>query len=104
MFYVMYYTSLRPSAGLAVGHSRCFMLCIIVKLNLCNIYNFQQIVNELLGRYNKRLDDDQMSSLLAKQSSENPLWLSIACEELRVFGQFRELSDKINHLADGLLE
>jgi len=64
----------------------------------------QQIVNELLGRYNKRLDSDQMTSLLAKRSSENPLWLSIACEELRIFGQFRELSDKINHLADGLLE
>jgi len=68
------------------------------------VYCCQQIVDELLGRYNKRLDAEQMSSLLAKQSSENPLWLSIACEELRVFGQFRELSDKINHLADGLLE
>jgi len=70
----------------------------------CFVSFVQQIVNELLGRYNKQLDAEQMSSLLAKQSSENPLWLSIACEELRVFGQFRELSDKINHLADGLLE
>jgi len=70
----------------------------------CDVFHFQQIVNELLGRYNKRLDQEQMSSLLAKESSENPLWLSIACEELRVFGQFHELSDKINHLADGLLE
>jgi len=68
------------------------------------LLTLQQIVNELLGRYNKLLDAEQMSSLLAKESSENPLWLSIACEELRVFGQFRELSDKINHLADGLLE
>ena len=70
----------------------------------CRVFHLQEIVNELLGRYNKQLDPDQMSSLLAKQSSANPLWLSIACEELRVFGQFRELSDKINHLADGLLE
>ena len=70
----------------------------------CFVSFVQQIVNELLGRYNKQLDAEQMSSLLAKQSSENPLWLSIACEELRVFGQFRELSDKINHLADGLLK
>jgi len=69
-----------------------------------NMVYVQQIVDELLGRYNKKLDAEQMSSLLTKQSSENPLWLSIACEELRVFGQFRELSDKINHLADGLLE
>lgn len=61
-------------------------------------------MNELLGRYNKRLDEEQMTCLLSKQSSENPLWLSIACEELRVFGHYRQISDKINQLADGLLE
>ena len=58
----------------------------------------------MLGRYNKRLDVDQMNSLLSKESSQNPLWLSIACEELRIFGQFRLISDKINQIADGLLE
>ncbi len=47
---------------------------------------------------------DQMISLLTKQSSENPLWLSVACEELRVYGNFRAMTDKINTLADGLLE
>ena len=64
----------------------------------------KEIVNELLGKYNKKLDKDQMNALLSKESSENPLWLAIACEELRVFGRFREISDKINQLADGLLE
>ena len=64
----------------------------------------QRIVDDMLGRYNKQLDVDQMESLLSKASSDNPLWLSIACEELRVFGQFRQLSDKINQMADGLLE
>ncbi len=58
----------------------------------------------MLGRYNKQLDTDQMESLVSKESSDNPLWLSISCEELRVFGQFRLISDKINQLADGLLE
>ena len=61
-------------------------------------------MEELLGRYNKRLDPDQLECLLAKSSSSNPLWLSIACEELRVFGSFRQISDKVNQLADGLLE
>ena len=64
----------------------------------------KDIVAEVLGKFNKKLDMDQMFDLLAKSSSENPLWLSIACEELRVFGEFREISDKINNLADGLLE
>ena len=45
-----------------------------------------------------------MESLLAKESSQNPLWLAIACEELRVFGLFDRLTDKINSMADGLLE
>ena len=58
----------------------------------------------MLGKFNKKLDLDQMFDLLTKESSQNPLWLSIACEELRVFGQFREISDKINSIADGLLE
>ena len=62
------------------------------------------MVAEFLGKFNKRLDTDQMIALLDKSSSVNPLWLSIACEELRVFGKFREVSDKINSLADGLLE
>ena len=83
---------------------RIIIIWTIICFSVIFCCNCQQIVDELLGRYNKRLDADQMSSLLAKRSSENPLWLSIACEELRVFGQFRELSDKINHLADGLLE
>ena len=64
----------------------------------------QDIVTEYLGKFNKKLDEHQMASLLDKSSSENPLWLSVACEELRVYGEFRKINDKINTLADGLLE
>ncbi len=61
-------------------------------------------MTELLGTFNKRLDATQMTSLLAKESSQNPLWLAVACEELRVFGLFDRVTDKINSMADGLLE
>ncbi len=61
-------------------------------------------MTEYLGKFNKRLDAHQMASLLGKASSDNPLWLSVACEELRVFGEFRKINDKISRLADGLLE
>ncbi|XP_033641295.1 telomerase protein component 1-like [Asterias rubens] len=64
----------------------------------------KEIVTEILGRYNKRLDEEQMSCLIAKESSQNPLWLSIACEELRIFGLFSKINDKINSLSDGLLD
>ncbi|XP_077863332.1 telomerase protein component 1-like, partial [Saccoglossus kowalevskii] len=63
-----------------------------------------EIVSAMLGRYNKRLDKEQMNNLLAKESSQNPLWLAVACEELRVYGVFDKINDKINTLADGLLD
>eukprot|EP00057_Strongylocentrotus_purpuratus_P015568 XP_011670042.1 PREDICTED: TPR repeat-containing protein DDB_G0287407-like [Strongylocentrotus purpuratus] len=64
----------------------------------------REIVSEILGQFDKRLDEEQMVSLLSKEASQNPLWLSIACEELRVYGVFSKATDKINTLADGLLE
>ena len=45
-----------------------------------------------------------MGILLDKESSKNPYWLSLAVEELRVYGDFRKVSEKIQQLADGLLE
>jgi hypothetical protein len=61
-------------------------------------------VTEYLGMYNKRLDLDQMIGFLGKESSSNPLWLSIACEELRMHGDYRGILDKINSFPDDLLE
>ncbi|XP_072023567.1 telomerase protein component 1-like [Amphiura filiformis] len=64
----------------------------------------REIVSEMLRQYNKQLDNQQMNNLLGKQASQNPLWLSIACEELRVYGVYEKVTDKINRLADGLIE
>ncbi|PIK46898.1 hypothetical protein BSL78_16245 [Apostichopus japonicus] len=75
-----------------------------IKVTPLDMQAREQIVKEMLGKYNKKLDQHQMVSLLSKKSSENPLWLSIACEELRVFGLFDKVTDKINSLDDGLLE
>ena len=63
----------------------------------------RQIVSELFERYNKILVEEHMELLLAKSSSENPLWLSVACEELRVFGQFQKIAEKIDSIEDDLL-
>ena len=61
-------------------------------------------MKDILSQYNKRLDDQQMKMLLEKQGSANPLWLTLACEELRVFGIFETLLDKINSLPDDLIK
>ncbi|XP_074616453.1 TPR repeat-containing protein DDB_G0287407-like [Acropora palmata] len=61
------------------------------------------IVENILRLYNKRLDDRQMSMLLEKEGSANPLWLTLACEELRVYGVFNKMDDKIASLSDDLI-
>ena len=61
-------------------------------------------MKDYFRKYNKVLDVDQMFGLLAKPSSCNPLWLAVACEEIRVYGLFRTVKEKIDSLKDGLLE
>ncbi|HLF83633.1 MAG TPA: DUF4062 domain-containing protein, partial [Blastocatellia bacterium] len=76
----------------------------------------KRIVGQTLGDYRKRLDEDrvderygntQMGLLLTKRESDNPLYLIVACEELRVFGDFERLMERIAGLPDdvaGLFE
>ena len=61
-------------------------------------------MKNILSQYNKRLDDQQMTALLQKEGSSNPLWLTLACEELRVFGKFEMLLEKIHSLPDDLIK
>ncbi|KAM8960668.1 telomerase protein component 1-like [Pelodytes ibericus] len=67
----------------------------------------QSLAVMYLSRYTKTLSSEQLHLLLQKTSSQNPLWLTMACEELRVFGEFKMLTKKIAALPDtlqGLLE
>jgi len=59
----------------------------------------KRIVEKFFRKYNKVLSDDHMKTLLDNEFSYNPLWLVTACEELRVFGDFRQLTSKIENLA-----
>ena len=44
-----------------------------------------------------------MSILVNKADAGRPLWLTIACEELRVFGEFRQLTKTIKELPEDLI-
>jgi hypothetical protein len=57
----------------------------------------------MLSGYGKRLTDDQMNRLMAKASSDNPLWLSVACEEIRRLDLQATIDTKIEQLPEGLL-
>lgn len=53
------------------------------------------------------LDSEQMKLLVESEGAKNALWLSMACEELRVFGFFDLLTGFIKDLPsllDDLLE
>ncbi|XP_071945133.1 TPR repeat-containing protein DDB_G0287407-like [Antedon mediterranea] len=77
---------------------------IEVPVTPLDIASRKEIVLEILGNYHKKLDQEQMTCLLSNEASKNPLWLSIACEELRVFGDFSRVTEKIKSLADDLLD
>eukprot|EP01114_Cavostelium_apophysatum_P022723 TRINITY_DN831_c0_g1_i3.p1 TRINITY_DN831_c0_g1~~TRINITY_DN831_c0_g1_i3.p1 ORF type:complete len:1975 (+),score=566.67 TRINITY_DN831_c0_g1_i3:1485-7409(+) len=63
----------------------------------------KEIVKETLASFRKKLDDkpmnDQMRVLLKKTDADKPLYLMIACQELRVFGVFEQLTEKIKNMA-----
>jgi nephrocystin-3 len=53
------------------------------------------IIKRNFGDFNKSLDDNQLAHLLENPGSKNMTWLSLACEELRVFGVFETLTEYI---------
>ena len=57
----------------------------------------------MLDGYHK-LNRNQLNKLVTKKMSENPLWLSVACEELRLLSDQKKILDRIETLPDGLLE
>ncbi|MEO0101292.1 MAG: tetratricopeptide repeat protein [candidate division WOR-3 bacterium] len=58
-----------------------------------------QIVEKVLEKWSRRLDEKQMSALLAHPDVKNPLYLRVALEELRLFGKFEPLTKRIESLA-----
>lgn len=62
-----------------------------------------EIVNGYLGLFSKTLTAEQVVPLLTKEASRNPLWLRIACEELRLYGDFGSVTEYIT-LMEGTLK
>jgi len=54
--------------------------------------------------YFKKLDAEQMELLIGSAGARNPLWLSLSCEELRVFGVFETITRHIRSLPATLKE
>ncbi|XP_052774111.1 TPR repeat-containing protein DDB_G0287407-like [Mya arenaria] len=75
----------------------------------------QALVNEMLTKHHGNLSDSQSDTqplemtpgqkdrLLAHTSSENPLWLTVACEQLFRYETSDTLDDRIECLPEGVL-
>eukprot|EP01125_Pyxidicula_operculata_P019184 TRINITY_DN693_c0_g1_i1.p1 TRINITY_DN693_c0_g1~~TRINITY_DN693_c0_g1_i1.p1 ORF type:complete len:2289 (+),score=635.01 TRINITY_DN693_c0_g1_i1:128-6994(+) len=74
------------------------------KMNPLTVGDRALIVRTILQKYHKKLDErpmnNQMRVLLKKADAGSPLYLTVACEELRVFGVYEKVSDKIKTLGE----
>ena len=61
-----------------------------------------EIISQTLWDSRKKLNDVQMRLLLSKKESLNPLYLTVACEELRVLGDFKSVDKHIGGFANDL--
>ena len=67
-----------------------------------NEWDKGEMVRRTLARHRKTLDEsafnNQLKLLLSKRDATNPLFLHMACEELRVFGVFEKVSTFLKNL------
>ncbi|MCL2115292.1 MAG: DUF4062 domain-containing protein [Methanobrevibacter sp.] len=60
----------------------------------------KDIINEYLKQFLKKLNDDDIETIINSPGSENPLFLKILLSELRVHGQFDTIEEKIAQYHD----
>ena len=56
-----------------------------------------ELIDEYLRQYLKELDQKHINALLELEASKNPLFLKIVLNELRIFGAFLNIKDKIQN-------
>jgi hypothetical protein len=71
-----------------------------VELPPLNTDDAGALVRDYLLRYQKRLEDNVLDNLLAKRGGDSPLYLRVALEELRTFGEFMRLPEVVAQLPE----
>ena len=82
-----------------------------ITIGALNMFDKAEMVRRSLSKHRKTLDEspfgNQMKLLLSKKEANNPLYLYLACEELRMFGVFEEVTTRIRNMSPtiaGLLQ
>lgn len=65
-----------------------------------NTQDKKDLINEYLKNYLKSLDEAQIDTICGFEGSKNPLFLKILLAELRVFGSFDQLKEKIESFGE----
>lgn len=63
----------------------------------------RELIRTLPSIYGKSLDENQIRLLLGNPATRNPLFLSVALQELRVFGSFERLTDAVAQLPQPII-
>ncbi len=63
----------------------------------------KELIKAYLKNYLKELDDEEIDEICKFEGSKNPLFLKILLAELRVFGSFDQLKDKIKSFGNSPL-
>ena len=63
-----------------------------------------EIINKVPSVFCKTIDRPLVEKLLDKPGSQNPLYLRVALEELRIFGSFEKLESLIDELPDDITD
>ncbi|CAG5115663.1 unnamed protein product, partial [Candidula unifasciata] len=73
-----------------------------IPVGALDMWDKADIVRQTLAKHRKSLVEtgfgNQLKLLMMKKDAHNPLFLKLACEELRVFGVFEKISDKLKSL------
>ena len=62
-----------------------------------NTEDRKELINAFLDQYLKKLDRFQIEEIIKIPGSSNPLFLKVILSELRIFGAFVNLTEKIQH-------
>ncbi|XP_026876678.2 telomerase protein component 1 [Electrophorus electricus] len=81
---------------------------ILFPLGHLSLTERKEIVQKELGVYGEKLSDfafnSQLQTLLMKKGAESPLYLHLACEELRNYTSFEKMKDRLQALPHSLCE
>jgi hypothetical protein len=71
--------------------------CPTLEVTELNIPEREQLIDHYLAQYTKRLNSAQRSRIAEAEQTANPLFLRALLEELRVFGVYERLDQRIDH-------